>query len=453
MKIFNPSIYAIILAILMTANLTSCNANEELLKSPADDAEVHTCKLIFEGDIQYFDGAQSRGAGWQDGDCIYLTFTEGIELVQGKAIYSAADGYWTLTYNGTLSETKSSTCTAYFFDADFKVNEESSNVVFTPNAEVYGDVAATYTKNGKDVKLTANIAPLTGRIRIKGNVGTTFTLSGFRYYDKFDIPTATLTPNFVKISVTVGEDGYTPYIYGYYPSTNNYLYIDCGDVIYKTVCNSNVLNIGKSGYMEMPTKDNHNGWKMVENKSFTVSGIKFNMKYVAGNSKIKDFYIAETETTQGLWKAVMVNLPSGNDGTSNKPVTNMTYSECLNFIEELNKLTGETFYLPSKTQWLYAASGGNSSVDFIYSGSDVIDNVAWYEANSNNECHIVAIKQPNELGIYDMSGNVTEWTSEYGYEFYGGAYDSFSNNCRKNACNGYSTGSNSKRGFRLSLNL
>lgn len=126
---------------------------------------------------------------------------------------------------------------------------------------------------------------------------------------------------------------------------------------------------------------------------------------------VSTFYIGETEVTQELWQAVMGNNPSYFSG-SQKPIAGVSWSSSQSFIKELNALTGKQFRLPTEAEWEFAARGGNKSRGYIYAGSDTLRNVAWYRANSNQETREVARKSPNELGLYDMSGNVCEWCQD-----------------------------------------
>lgn len=131
---------------------------------------------------------------------------------------------------------------------------------------------------------------------------------------------------------------------------------------------------------------------------------------------LSDYYIGQTQVTQALWKAVMGSNPSKWNG-DNLPVEQVSWYYCQTFINKLNSITGKSFRLPTEAEWEFAARGGNNSRGYKYSGSNYIDNVAWYASNSNNKTHPVATKQPNELGIYDMSGNVKEWCSDW-YSYY-----------------------------------
>ena len=121
----------------------------------------------------------------------------------------------------------------------------------------------------------------------------------------------------------------------------------------------------------------------------------------------RTFYMGETEVTQELWQAVMGSNPSVSKGP-NKPVTNITPDDCYAFCHQLFKLTGEKFRVPTEEEWEYAARGGNSSSHTPYSGSDNKNLVSWNLENSGNMLHDVALLMPNELGLYDMSGNATE---------------------------------------------
>ena len=128
---------------------------------------------------------------------------------------------------------------------------------------------------------------------------------------------------------------------------------------------------------------------------------------------LSSFSIGETEVTQALWLAVMGSNPSYFTGDLNRPVEKVSWGDCQTFITKLNQMTGGNFRLPTEAEWEFAARGGNKSAGYIYAGSNTPGNVAWYSDNSDNTTHPVAQKQANELGLYDMSGNVSEWCSDW----------------------------------------
>ena len=130
----------------------------------------------------------------------------------------------------------------------------------------------------------------------------------------------------------------------------------------------------------------------------------------------KPFYIGIYQVTQEQWKCVMGNNPSDFIGDQH-PVETVNWFDCQDFSKKLSERTGETFRLPTEAEFEYAARGGNQSKGFVYSGSNSIDDVAWYTENSLDHHHPVGQKQPNELGLFDMSGNVSEWCSDWYGDF------------------------------------
>jgi formylglycine-generating enzyme required for sulfatase activity len=169
-------------------------------------------------------------------------------------------------------------------------------------------------------------------------------------------------------------------------------------------------------------------------KTFTANGVTFKMMEVEGGTfsmgataeqknpcdwekpvhqvTLSSYYIGETEVTQALWKAVMGTNPYHWFKGDNRPVEYVSWDDCQTFIRKLNSLTGENFRLPTEAEWEFAARGGNNSRGYQYSGSNNLSSVAWYTDNSSSQTHDVKTKSPNELGIYDMSGNVWEWCQD-----------------------------------------
>jgi formylglycine-generating enzyme required for sulfatase activity len=202
---------------------------------------------------------------------------------------------------------------------------------------------------------------------------------------------------------------------------------------------------------------------LTDEKTFTVTGhgktVTFKMKLVKagifqmGSKKgydsekpvhtvtlTKDYYMGETEVTQALWYAVMGQSPT-SDGDKwesesgfgdNYPAYYISYDDCQQFLRRLNELTGEHFRMPTEAEWEYAAKGGQKSKGYRYAGSNKIGDVAWYDENSYNlgssnpnyGTHAVKTKVANELGLYDMSGNVWEWCSDW--------YGSYSSSAQTN---------------------
>ncbi|GAB4429604.1 MAG: formylglycine-generating enzyme family protein [Bacteroidia bacterium] len=134
------------------------------------------------------------------------------------------------------------------------------------------------------------------------------------------------------------------------------------------------------------------------------------------------FYLGRYPVTQALWQAVMGENPSRFKG-SDRPVEQVSWDDCKDFIDKLNQRTGRRYRLPSEAEWEYAARGGMRSEGYLYAGSDKLDEVGWYDANSDDETQPVGLKLPNEPGLYDMSGNVWEWCEDDWHGSYQGTPD------------------------------
>lgn len=147
---------------------------------------------------------------------------------------------------------------------------------------------------------------------------------------------------------------------------------------------------------------------------FNINGIPVKMVGVRGGRidcqglnktiELDDFYIGETEVTQDLWSAIMGDNPSMHKGDS-LPVEYVDLIDCLKFVNRLDSVTEHNFYIPTYPEWLYAAHLGNKQSDL-----NNPDRVAWHKGNANHSTHAVKQKSPNSMGIYDMFGNVAEWT-------------------------------------------
>lgn len=131
------------------------------------------------------------------------------------------------------------------------------------------------------------------------------------------------------------------------------------------------------------------------------------------HASVGDFFIGKFEVTQMQWKQVMGSNPSYFDGCDACPVENVSWNEVQDFIQKINLLTSKTYRLPTEAEWEYAARGGNASRQFRYAGSHKLDVVGWYKGNSDRKTNNVGMRQPNELGLHDMSGNVWEWCSDW----------------------------------------
>ncbi|MBO7143811.1 MAG: SUMF1/EgtB/PvdO family nonheme iron enzyme [Salinivirgaceae bacterium] len=171
------------------------------------------------------------------------------------------------------------------------------------------------------------------------------------------------------------------------------------------------INVDGYGIIEM-IKVEAGSFTMGATKEQGAGGVDDNEYPVHNVTIVNDYYIGMFEVTQRLWNFVMKKNPSGYLGDE-LPVANVTWKECQEFITKLSALAGKKFRLPTEAEWEFAARGGNKSRGYKYSGSNVLDDVAWHRVNARGRLQFVGTKQPNELGIYDMSGNVLEWCNDY----------------------------------------
>lgn len=141
-------------------------------------------------------------------------------------------------------------------------------------------------------------------------------------------------------------------------------------------------------------------------------GDAFDAEKTVHKVTLNSYYIGKYEVTQELWQTVMSENPSYFKG-NRKPVEMVSWNDCQAFISKLNSLTGKRFRLPTEAEWEFASRGGTMNRGYKYSGSNTLNDVAWFYDNSGNTTHDVGTKSPNELGIHDMSGNVMEWCQDW----------------------------------------
>ena len=191
----------------------------------------------------------------------------------------------------------------------------------------------------------------------------------------------------------------------------------------------------------------------LETTTYTLNGVSFKMILVEGGTftmgsdsrlddqapehqvTLSDYLMGETEVTQALWEEVMGSNPSRSNKGDEYPVENVTWTKCHEFVEKLNQRMHDAglipdelnFYVPSEAQWEFAAKGGNDSQSYMYSGSNTLSDVGWTSNEDGRVSHKVMQKAPNELGLYDMSGNVYEWVADY--------YAPYSEDAQTNPCN------------------
>lgn len=443
-------IIQMLIAVVMVLALGSCSSDE--LSEVENQNGKQTVKMEFVGNVVGFDQqgsdkakvqTRATSSSWKDGDKIYITFYNGSTLIPGEATYSRASG-WSVSYDGNLATGSNLMCEArYFVNATFS---SSSLVSLNSNSEIYEDLNATYAYSSGSLTVTATLSPKTGRIRFTGKSGEKIYTTGISVYTTFSPAINTFSTSNAMITSTVASNGSTPYIYGYFTDNDRNLGLVGSDYAFTRTCTSSMLNVGESGYMAIPSESSHNNWH--SGLYVKSSGVEFKMIPVAGYSG-GFFLMAETETTEALYQSV-----KGISSTSQLPIID-DFSNYDSFIEKLNNETKLNFSLPTSSQWLYAAKGGNKSQNYTYSGSNTPGDVAWYAANCSQK-QKVKTKAPNELGIYDMSGNVAELVadrdvSSYRYSYFGGSWADKATEITKISYRRTDSSYNNYVGFRLIL--
>lgn len=437
---------------LFGISLVFSSCNEQDFNEIADNnvnGFPYTCKMNFEsGAPSYETEPASRtdeqtGNEWKDGDKIFLRFANGGNVVRGIATYSSTGG-WTVGYYQQLSTVETDKCEAVYIEN--ATGETNTQILMNDKSAVYGTVDAIYAFDGKSVTLGATLLPMSSRVRFKGTDNDTVFIGGLKYYSMYDILENTFTEKESKIYSVVGigegaEPGYTPYTYGEFDNPQKRLFYSGINKSYYQTFGSEVLEGNKSGWIGLPTASNNNGWissntlynlvwadSIPTERRDIIQNMINNLVYVEGgririgaqssNQNMDNYdsdassnespvhtvifspyYMSKYEVTEELWNAVMGtnSIKRGN----NYPIT-LQQNKVLQFIDKLNLITGMEFDIPTEYEWEYASRGGRKTHYYIYSGSNNFYSVGYSYIRE------IAQHAPNELGIYDMSGNAGE---------------------------------------------
>ena len=422
------SLFALVVVLLATV---SCNKDFD--ESTQPQLEKHTCEMRLVGSLTGFESetrAEASETAWEDDSVIYLRMESPMGITTGEAIYDATKDVWTISYYGSLYEGDGYHCSALYVEDEVAYE----NTVFTLDngTAIYEDLDGSYVFEGGDLIVTANLKPRTGRIRFTGDAGKVLKVYGITYYTTYDIGTNIYTTTTEPFKITVGEDGYTPYFYGYFTNEdapNVKVWIDAKEA-YTRFCSQNIFNAGQSGVMTIPTEESHNGW--ADGLHFNINGAQFKMVAVEGGTftmgdpeSTSEYYtphkvtltgycIGETDITNLLYSRAggstsSVNYPLGSRYANYSSIHDLNEIRDFFNIDDINKCEKANFDLPTEAQWEFAAKGGVKSKGYIYSGSNNLQDVA--------QGDVVKSKLPNELGIYDMSGGDYEAVKDY-YDVY-----------------------------------
>lgn len=426
---------------------------------------LKTCPLILNVSKTNFDpltradgdeDPADEESSWVEGDKIYLTFTNGSETTSGEAKFS--NGVWSVSYYGELAYGSAAKCQALY--VDYFTKPESDDYVegnflpLTPYDALYEDAGGQYLFNGTTLTVTADLKPKTGRMRFAGESGENIKVNGIATYSLYDRLNASFSKSSDnKIVLTVDKSGYTPYIYGEFINPEKpRMNIGLATTGFTRLLPSDIFKQGESGYISIPTPEEHNTWR--EALIFSLGDAEMVMLPVYNSSTEKLFYLAETELTEEQYAAFTPGVTTGKK--SKLPKTMSSSGDYTTVLGNLNLATGLSFRVPSYAEWYFAFCGGNQTNPFTYSGSNDVNAVAWFAGNSEGKAHDVKKLQPNSLGFYDMSGNVCEickYSSSY-YYYYGGYYGSNSSGSTLAGINYDSSSSYiSYTGYRFALDF
>lgn len=418
------------------SGLLLCLASCQRVEPVEDPAGEHTCELRLSGGVIPFDGGTKASGDftYTNENRIYVRMVAGDRVVLGVARYDEGRGSWIFSYNGSLGGATQGSARAVLFARNF--TESSLRVTCSFVTPIYEDANASFAISDGAITLTTQLAPKTGRLSFVHDheqgtgrwIGN--RMSGISYYSSFNLSDFTFqVQDGIETDFWQTRGDSSEYLYGFFTDPEDpVVWIRGGDYYVRHFPKDAFLP-GQSGYVNNP-EANLDGWVRYWSNLYTgvggrngSAGAQFTMKYVPAGTfqmgseqqdvarpvhlvTLPHYYIGEKEVTRDIWYNVM-GEPS--DWANNiGPVSDRTYDQIQEFIRKLNEQTGNRFRLPTEAEWEFAARGGNFSKGYMYSGSNKLDEVAIRWADL-----AVGARQPNELDIYDMSGDVAEICADW----------------------------------------
>lgn len=257
-------IYLYIVAVMAgLVSVCSCG-NEEIEAVKASEANgPYVYRMRMEAAAPSFGREARSSVEWQDGSTVYLRFQDGDEVVTGVASYNASNETWTVVAQNALTSV-SGQLTACYFESPASVT--SSTVSLSTSSVVYVDEKATYEVKESVITVRASLFPLTGRLRLQGNQGQSYGLTGLSYYTAYNIETGQFTEKPQKLSGTIGATGTTDYFYMFFTNKATMYFDYTSTACFKAALPDSILLPGTSGYLTIPTKSTSGNWTLVNSQ-------------------------------------------------------------------------------------------------------------------------------------------------------------------------------------------
>ena len=256
------NVLSILYAIVILC-FVGCQQNDIPLGAPIT---THKCVVRMETTIETYDlttRSSENTFEWENAAKLFLNFSNDGTAVTGVAEYNADEDSWVLTYTGNLNLADKAQVAVYYF-TEYETNSSNIEITLTPMSAIYSDIEGSYSfLSDGELRVVAHLSPEIGRIRFKGDDGDELTINGISTNSQYNIVTKEVKCNEDEIKLHVGGNGYTPYVYGRIRYIDNELVLFHKYCRYERLCEDNVLKTGKSGVMNIPTQENHEGWELI----------------------------------------------------------------------------------------------------------------------------------------------------------------------------------------------
>ncbi len=383
-----------------TASVAWISCSSDLEETPASvpHGEEQTAVMHLEAGKPSYAGKRAASAEWNEGDVVYLRFyqADGATVICGKATYSAATSLWSVSYYGNLATGNTYKCEAFYFtDA---TAEDNFNITMTPTSCAYEDLAASYLVDGGELFVTASLSPKTARMRFMGTAGQKISVQKIVYHTTFNLKENSYATSSEQVDLQVGEDGYTPYMYGSLEESNE---ITVRDIYYEYTKTFDPAKFapGESGYITMPSQVENKGWSQTYYYPENAIDLGLSVRWAKTNVG------ASISTNSGIFCAW-----GDPEGTYNLTSTN--YNRDVSEIagnpeyDIATNLWNERWQIPTKEQW-----------------QELIDECTWeYQHDSDHNLHGYLVTGTNGNSIYLPMYNYIIGTNEPGESEYPGYY-------------------------------